>query len=483
MNGLAELELTVGDIDFGGIDAESDAGLDDYFVTTPHVRHLLSGSRTQFLGRKGSGKSALFRQIGRLAQLNGDRSSIVKNITPNQYAWSMLGQYREQGLSTEQAHTNAWKFTLLVEVVSEVVCLDRSWGEEARKSITILRKFLRDNFGEVDTDLKDSARSILKGIGTFNVSAFGFGVGASLSPAQSDLTPAIIEKLTSLLEKVVYEQNVVIALDRLDDSWDGSDDAKSLLIGLLKAAKDFNDLMAPRRNRIPGSPKCGLRVLVFLRSDIYDVLAFEDKDKHRQLEEHITWTPELLKEMAEQRIPEGISLDKCFEEDSMRGSISPFNYIVKRTFLRPREVLQFLMEVQREEEPESLYFSKEAIKSAEERYSKWKVEDLKQEFAKAFPDFAKLIECLRQQVHRYDSLEELADVLKRQNGELVEKYGTRFLLEKLFDYSVIGVRIANQGATRFKAEDSDIVLPLTGAAYVHQSLYKGLGIRETRKSR
>jgi len=126
--------------------------------------------------------------------------------------------------------------------------------------------------------------------------------------------------------------------------------------------------------------------------------------------------------------------------------------------------------------------TKDDIRAAEERYSKWKVDDLRQEFEKTFPDFGRLLECLRQQVHRYDSLAELEGVLRERDPALVEEHGTRRLIEILFDYSVIGIRIANQGSTRFKAEDSELMLPSSGAAYVHQSLYKGLAIRETRKT-
>ena len=117
MTRLEELALTVGDLEFGGIDAESDFGLDAYFVTTPYVRYALEGRRTQFLGRKGSGKSALFRQIPRLAAQQ-DANLVVIPLTPDQYAWSALKQYQEQGLLPEHAHTNAWKFTLVVEVTS-----------------------------------------------------------------------------------------------------------------------------------------------------------------------------------------------------------------------------------------------------------------------------------------------------------------------------------------------------------------------------
>ncbi len=376
----------------------------------------------------------------------------------------------------EHAHTNAWKFTLIVEVTAALLAVDEAWRGEAQNAITVLRKFLVDNFGQVNPGLLKSASSILKGMNSFNLSAFGFGIGVDRDQPQMMLTPAVISQLVDLLESVVRQRDVVVALDRLDDSWDGSEESKSLLIGLLKASKDLNDRLGGRG----GQP--GLRVDVFLRSDIYDELHFDDKDKHRQLEESVIWSPDLLREMVSRRLPPDVSVDELFESGDMRGSISPFNYIVKRTFLRPREVLQFLDECQRKAAPGATEITKDDIRAAEERYSKWKVDDLRQEFEKTFPDFGRLLECLRQQVHRYDSLAELEGVLRERDPALVEEHGTRRLIEILFDYSVIGIRIANQGSTRFKAEDSELMLPSSGAAYVHQSLYKGLAIRETRKT-
>jgi hypothetical protein len=475
MTRLQDLHLTIADLDFGGADAESDTGLEKYFIDAPHVRSALHGRRTQLLGRKGSGKSALFRQIPLLASALNPRP-LVKQLTPDQYSWSTLRQYREQGLSADHAHTNAWKFTLIVEATIELLGTDNRWTGEARSAIRTLEKFLKDNFGKVNPDLESTASSILKGLNSFNLSAFGFGLGIGRESHDQTLSPAILDSLTTLLKSVVSQRRVVIALDRLDDSWDGSEESQSLLTGLLMAAKEMNNRLGePTTNN-------GLRVVVFLRSDIYDSLRFDDKDKHRQLEEWIVWTPELLQEMVNKRLPTGVSVSEIFEPGDMRGSTSPFDYIVKRTFLRPREVIQFLDECQRKAAPGAFEITKDNIRVAEERYSKWKVDDLRQEFAKAFPDFGRLLECLRQQVHRYDSLEELESVLAQRDPELVAKYGPRALLEKLFEYSVIGVRIANQGAARFKAEDSDLTLPSSGSVYIHQSLHKGLTITETRKT-
>ena len=474
---LSQLSLTLNDVDLGSIDAESDTRLADYFVTTPYVAHALQGKRTQFLGRKGSGKSALFGQLPRLVADSGGTSQSVRLITPDHYAWSALKEYREQGLLAEQAHTNAWKLTLCIEVCGALLAETKDWSSDSKAALDRIRQFLSDNFGTVSPGLLKTATSMITGLRAFNFSAFGFGVGFNKEvTADQALTPAVAEELLKLARTALCEHRVVLGIDRLDDSWDGSDEARSLLVGLLKAAKELNDECGTNYS------DAGLRIDVFLRSDIYDSLRFDDKDKHRAMEQDIVWTPELLQEMVQRRIPENVEVHELFETGDMRGSISPFNYIVKRTFLRPREVLQFLEECINQAGRQETVIMKNDVRAAEERYSGWKVSDLKQEYAKVFPHFDTLLECFRQEVHRYDRLADLEVLLRRKVPQLVEDNGVRNLMETLFECSVIGVRLSDAGSTRYKSEDMSLVLPQAGAVYVHQALHRGLSIRETRRS-
>lgn len=472
---LAEVGLAIKDVDLGAVDAEADSNLDAYFITTPYVDAAFAGRKAIFLGRKGSGKSALFRQLDRLASERSPNSMVIP-VTPDHYAWAALRSYKEQGLLAEQAHANAWKLTLAMEIAAALAGLDRSWDKDASQQLDVLRKFLGDNFGTINPSLAQTASKVIRGLKQFNISAFGFGAGMQRELSESALTPAVVDELLKLLRAPTREQNVLIALDRLDDSWDGSEESRNLLIGLLKAAKEINDsFREPERDPL-------IRVLVFLRSDIYDVLRFDDKDKHRSTEESIIWTPDLLKEMLGRRLPSGVGVDDLFEAGYMRGSISPFTYLVKRTFLRPREVLQFTQECLSQADPSAQEISKDLLRSAEERYSRWKVSDLQQEFVKSFPGFPALIDCLRQEYHRYDSLSDLEEILGEKIPVIVNEHKPRRLLERLFDCSVIGVRLSDAGSTRFKCEDNDLTLPQAGAVYVHQSLYKGLNIRERRAS-
>jgi hypothetical protein len=472
---LQDLGLTLGNVDLGEIEAEADPKLAEYFVTTDFVVDAIEGTASLFLGRKGSGKSAVFTQLPRLIRESGKPEVISIQLTPDNYSWAALRRYEEQGLLAEHAHTNAWKYSLVIEIAANLVGSGHAWSPAAEKGISELKSFLGANYGPGQSTFGTSATSLIKGLQNLNLSAFGFGVGVErAAPAEVPITPAVTRALLERMDEAFKEASVVVVLDRLDDSWDASPESHSLLVGLLKAARDLTNTYG---NRGP----TGLRVLTFLRSDIYDNLRFDDKDKQRGTERLLTWSAAQLGTMLTLRLPTGMSADELFEQgDPMRGGITPFNYIVKRTFLRPREILQFTGLCIQQAGKASTVVSKENIRQAEERYSSWKVDDLKQEYRKATPHFERLVECLREGVHRYDAIDDLNAVIASKEPGIVEDLGTRRVLEILFEASVIGVRARDSGSLRFRSEDSNLILPAAGAVYVHQGLYKGLRIHEAR---
>lgn len=468
------MRVTLRDMDFGTADAESDERLGEYFLETGYVREALTGKKTIFLGRKGAGKTALFRQLPDLYRQEGRDDLVTISMTPDQYAWGALKEYKEQGILAEQAHTNAWKLTLAITIASDLTGLDRTWQGTAGDAIKTLAQFLRENYGNETVDLKSAATKLLTGLKSFNLSAFGFGLGYSGKDGDERLlTPAVIDQLLELVGTCVSDLGVVVVLDRLDDSWDGSEDSKTLLIGLLRAAKDLN-------TKFHFNGEAGLKVITFLRSDIYPLLRFDDKDKHRSLEYWITWTPSELEEMIARRLPSGATVEDILDPDKMRQSTPPFVYIVQRTFLRPREVIQYLTEAKDRGDPDATFISKDNIKSAEQTYSRWKVDDLKQEFSKAVPEFPDCLETLRQGVHRYESLTELEEWVAQKNPTMASEHGPRWIVDQLFDSSAIGVRPKKSGSIKYKSEDSDLELPLEGALYVHAGLRLGLNVTEKR---
>jgi hypothetical protein len=464
---LAELGLTVGDVDLGGFDAESDRRLPDYFVSTTYSADLTRGRGTLFVGRKGSGKSALFDQLPRLLR-GDDPKLVVVRLTPDDFAWNTLKEYVEEGLAQEQAHSHAWKLTIATEVAAAIAAESLHWSHGASASLGKLGKFVQDNFGELGASPHTKAFPLLRSVDSLDVTALGLvnvGIKRSLTPRSA--TPPIVEKLVELLKMPLNEIGVVVALDRLDRWWDGSHDSRSSLIGLLDASKALND-------RFGLEARKGLRVITFLRSDIYDSLKFDDKDKFRQTERQMVWTVSELKEMLQRRLPSRVTVDDLFEPGRIDSASSAFTYMASRTFLRPREILEFVDASMQAAGRHSTVIKRKHIREAERRYGNWKVEDLKQEYRRSCPPFGQVLECLRNGPSVFDSMDELVARLRAESPDYVEHYTGYGLVQMLFEASAIGARAPGSGTVDFKSRDPFAVLPPTGRYYVHSALHRGL---------
>ena len=114
-----------------------------------------------------------------------------------------------------------------------------------------------------------------------------------------------------------------------------------MIISLLKAANQINGIF--RGKAI---------VTVFLRSDIYDGLYFEDQDKLRQYEEILRWDNEDLKAIVCERVRVSLSLGRevsnseiwgnLFSSERYRSKATAEKFIIDRTFKRPRDIISFV---------------------------------------------------------------------------------------------------------------------------------------------
>ena len=131
------------------------------------------------------------------------------------------------------------------------------------------------------------------------------------------------------------DKEYYLLFDQLDIGWDFSDETKQLLIGLILAARDVV-------RAAEGAGK-QVHVVVFLRSDIYEPLRFEDKNKISPSVVELRWNEQRLRELVSKRIDASANgtWEDVFTGDQMRSRVSQLSYIVKRTMLRPRDMIQF----------------------------------------------------------------------------------------------------------------------------------------------
>lgn len=93
-------------------------------------------------------------------------------------------------------------------------------------------------------------------------------------------------------EAVSARHKFTVLIDRLDDSWNGSDKAVVLVMALMHACMEINATVA-----------C-VRTLVFIRENVFDKVRNLDRESSR-LETAVVsleWTQELLREFIERRL-------------------------------------------------------------------------------------------------------------------------------------------------------------------------------------
>ena len=281
-----------------------------------------------------------------------------------------------------------------------------------------------------------------------------------------------------------------ILIDRLDDSWDASEEAKYLIISLLKAA-----------NRINGLFKGKVIVTIFLRSDIYDGLYFEDQDKLRQNEEILRWDNEDLKAVVCERVRVSLGLDRSisnpiiwnnlFSPKRYRSKASAEKYIIDRTFKRPRDIISFIrlaLEVAVRDN-HSCIEPLDTRSAEEDIYGQSKYKDLIIENQKQYPYVKDLLDFMSSSPLK-QSREELLEKLTR----FIEVYAIREkqpnqLLKQLFQWGVIGAElrggtgIKHKGGTRYVYYyENPSINPLNFKTFhIHPSLKYPLNIREKRE--
>jgi hypothetical protein len=468
-------------IDLGKDEAEQDQRLADYFLKTQMYKNALTGTKTIIIGRKGSGKSAIFTLLkDELASPN----AIVIPITPDQYSWGALKDYQDIGILPIQANTNAWKLTLLASIIWKLNEIERIPNNSKLKKYY---QYLKDSYvpGKDNWfyNLIEKTKNFLRGIKTEWIS-FDWGQPGTVA------TPLRInEEIKSLLlEEWPSGVKARILIDRLDDSWDGSEDAKHIIIGLLKAANEINSTF-----------KGNIIVTIFIRSDIYDNLYFDDQDKLRQYEEVLSWDSDELKSVICERVRVSLGLEErncpaiwstLFSPSLYRSKSAADKYIIDRTFKRPRDIISFVRFcIENAIRNRHISIEPSDTQNAEERnYSQSKYKDLIIEYQNQYPFIKDLLDSFSGTLHKKtkdELISHLASFIEQKKLSITPTQ----LIRSLFMMGVIGIKRQGRygigqrgGAHFFYYYDDPSIDPLRDLHYyIHPSLRYYLHITERRE--
>lgn len=469
---------------FGSDDAERDAKngfLSKVFLKTSFYNRVRDGERELVVGRKGSGKSALCLSLKSALETEG-RSVVL--VTPKLLSVPKIQQLKVNSISREESYVLSWKYVLLVKISFELIALIEKLNLEIeghnKSLLRDVKKFLSEN-GEIKKGIWGKlleALNVFKKISA-KIGLFDVGFEASNQQLQIDaanLLEGFEKKLENLLISLDYI-DITILIDRIDEVWSPVEESELMVIGLINAIHDLNSTLH------------NTRIVLFLRSDIYDILKFNDADKLRNLEERIIWSEVDLKQLIVTRgkissgsnITDVDALWGLFFDDKVNGDDS-FNYILDRTLKRPRELIQFCnLSLTLAQNKGQNKITKSIILEAEGQYSNWKLNDLASEFLVQHPflrDLLALFQGFQPEFTRDEFDERYGAVQKKLARQYPELYslGANSMLQVLFRIGFLGAKI--DGNSIYFYDDPMLILPQCESIVVHPAFHLALGIRD-----
>lgn len=333
-------------LDLGDVAAENEVKqLESYFVRTAQYREALRGHARLVIGRKGAGKTALFYAVR--DQFENRRSHLVLDLKPEGHQFIKLREVVLDRLSPglqEHTMTAFWNYILLCEMAQKISDYEHSWArrDPARSArfdrvIDEYRKHSLADAGDLSERLLFQVERLTK---RFQNYTGDFATGLTQHLFRNDIRD-LDDALAPYLDE---KEEVWLLVDNLDKSWPtrGASDADILILrSLLESTRKLQ--------RQLGKRDVAFHSLVFLRNDIFEHLLSATADKGKDTAISLDWDDaEVFKEIVRQRMTSTGLLSGSFNEvwaatfDLHVGTRESFRYILDRTLLRPRDLLNFL---------------------------------------------------------------------------------------------------------------------------------------------
>ncbi|MCX3219101.1 P-loop ATPase, Sll1717 family, partial [Escherichia coli] len=295
--------------------------------------------------------------------------------------------------------------------------------------------------------------------------------------------------LLTYFEKIfkdnIGNEKIIIALDQLDENWlEGQiEEYSKVLINLLNVCR--NIASDERLND-------KLKVIPFLRTDIYHSLKFNDKNKLLQDSAIIiSWNENNLNDMYYERIkkykPNDLILDdekdrsgKVFEVSFVRQGTPPFKYICRRSFFRPRDIIVYFNKIRacHKNNVSGLCTSNE-LYEADREASISVYNEVIDEWSNQFPEIENLLTVLQTiQVESFD-FNDFSEKCRNEFAGISDGV-IRQYINFLFDNSLIGQK--KQGRWEYVSSLPNLKINLQNEFRTHHALKYRLHLIESRLS-
>lgn len=332
--------------------AENEAsGLSQYFLETEGYQKALNGDASVLVGRKGSGKTAVFLRVR--DRTRTDKSNIIIDLIPEGYQLVKMKEYILDQLghgARKEVISAFWEYVLWLEIAYKLIEKDQ---QRAYRDPVLLEKFqkLEALFNDrVDTGTGDFSER-LKRLTSSIIARFQ-GSTAEVGPL-GDLKSSHVLRIiygediknlrSTVLEYLRIKGFVFFMVDNLDRFWTPggfTDDDALIVVGLIESMQEIT-----RKFRHKG---LDFRWSIFVRSDVYEFLVRGMADYGKLSVQSLEWSDrDLLKIMFEKRVISAFPSTSVQWRD-LWGTISDayvdgkpvLDFIVDGSLMRPRYLIR-----------------------------------------------------------------------------------------------------------------------------------------------
>ena len=334
------------EITFGSSAAENEfRELAGYYLETDQFQRALRGEVRLVVGRKGSGKTAIFAQVR--DRTREERQNIVVDLRPDGYQLlkfkEMVLKYLGPG-SLEHTVTAFWEYLLLLEICHKLLEKDRLPHTRDSRLLLPYRKLaaIYDSDRYVtEGDFSERLSRLLLHLTEDYRAKYGEGTDRTLS--QQEITELLYRHDVNALRGQIVEylkvkKALFLLFDNLDKGWPThglTPTDIAILRALLEATRKIERQLQRR--------DIDCTTIAFLRNDVYELLVSETPDRGKEGRVALDWSdPDLLRELIRRRLIYSKMPDEPFQDLWLRICVSHISgeessqYLIDRCLMRPR---------------------------------------------------------------------------------------------------------------------------------------------------
>ena len=342
-------------IDLGSPAAENEMGaLATYYLRTDSSKETIAGNARIVVGRKGTGKTALFLHVR--DRLRRDKKNTILDLKPEGHQLQSLKSLVLSFLANsvqEYVATAFWEYLLLLEICHKLLQKDKTVYTRDGSLNTLYRKlqniYQEENLDE-EIDFSERMYQLVEKISNEFKSRYKNNTEQIQFLRSQEVTQLIykhdVPTLTSILgEYLSYRGQVWILFDNIDKGWPTRGVTETdivILRALLEAARKTTKILERK--------KVECYSVVFIRNDVFELLVDQSSDRGKELKVSLDWNDrDLLKEFLRLRliyniVPEDPTFNDIWSQVStthINGELT-IDYLIERSLMRPRNLLSLV---------------------------------------------------------------------------------------------------------------------------------------------